>query len=158
MPFDAGLRLEHGGKGIAHPGYQQAHRPLSNDMGVDENQVGVPGIEAVFLENALVCVNDRQGAAGRIARSDGRAVNGRQIEVGCGRPRGVEHLAAAGADHDAGLRFAGRRLDPLDFPVRTFSAERSHTELDSRVAESPGPDLREQALGRAAGQNQRRTP
>ena len=151
-----GFRLEPGGERIAHAGDQQPRRSLGDHGGIDQHQVGVLAVDAVFVKDALGRVDHGQRTARRIARGHGRAANNRQAHVGCRGPRGVKNLTASGADDDPSLLLPRRRLDPLDFRQAAFAAKAMDPVSKFRFTQALSPALGEELECRLPRDNQRR--
>jgi hypothetical protein len=76
------------------------------------------------VKNALVGVNDRQGASGRIAGGPGRAIHHWQVEVRRRRSGRIEDFTASGPDDHLGLVLPRGRFHSLDLGQGTLAAER----------------------------------
>jgi len=130
---DRGVGLEKGRKGVAHTGDKKPDRRAGDDAAVDEDQFGVAFEVDNLFEDAVIGVNDRKRAAGRIARRRRGTAGDRQALLGGDRAGRVEGLAPSDADDHGGADLLGGVLPPGNFRDRAFAAKIDDDMLQSAV-------------------------
>ena len=153
----AGFRFKPCRERVAHSRRKKSGRAFCNDIRVYENQIGIAPINPVLLEYALVGIDNRKRAAGRIARRDRRAVDHGQVQVRCHGARRIQHFAAARAHDDARANRPRRRVSPLDLRRGAFAAERENRVCDAGIAKAGFPDAGKKRY-RAASRDDERRP
>ena len=124
VSFNASLGFKPSCECVAHTGYQQPRRTVRNDLRIDEHQIRILCVNPVTQKSTTLGVDYRQSTARSVARGHGRAVDHRQIEIGCNGARGVEHLTDARAHDYSYARVAGMPLHTLDLGQGTLAPER----------------------------------
>ena len=92
VSFNASLGFKPSCECVAHTGYQQPRRTVRNDLRIDEHQIRILCVNPVTQKSTTVGVDYRQSTARSVARGHGRAVDHRQIEIGCNGARGSSTL------------------------------------------------------------------
>ena len=153
VSVDAGARLEVGGKRISHAGHQEPGRRLHDDRRVEEDHVGALLVENV-VEGAVLAVDHREGAGGRVVGGDRwHDADGKLQVVGNGLCR-VQHLSAANADHAVALRVLLLRDDLLDSLLGHLAVEDDVLQLLPGSGEARIKGCREVGLAALAGDDQ----
>ena len=157
MPGDARPSLEPGGQRVTHAGDQEPRRCLGDHLGVDQDQVGILAVEAVFLENPFFSVNDGKGTAGGVAGGDRGAIDHGQTKIGGSRASRIEDLATSGADDRPRLAARGRTALTRSISASEHSPPKRWTACFSPASSRLAlPGLRQQADDGLAGDDQDR--
>ena len=117
------LRLKVRGQRIAHAGDQQTGRSLADDVRIHQHDIGVCGQPQVFLEHALVRVDDGQRGARRVRSRDGRHDHDRLLGIVCQSLRGVVNFAAADANAHVAAEFVKARFQAVDLRLAALAVE-----------------------------------
>ncbi len=99
---------------VADPGHEQADGSVGDHLGVNEHRVRVAAEEAVLQERAVIVVDDRQGARGRVGGRDRRHDDQREPRRVSGGLGGVKRLAATDGHDRVGPHVPRRVADSLD--------------------------------------------
>lgn len=71
-----------------------------------------------------ISINNRERAARRVGRGDGRRDSDRDVHKVRQRFGGIQRFTAADAQYGAALDFLGDGAQPVDLILRTFAAKR----------------------------------